>query len=107
MDKNCTIEPGVVIGEDAEADRKRFPFITQHGIVILPKGTNVPLEGPIEFTEDMAFLLERDKTAKEMMSTFQGTYKIAKGKKHSHDSSGPRYNAYGPGALQAGAQESN
>ena len=48
------------MGEDLEADRKRFPFITPGGIIVLPKGTHVPKEGPVEFVHDMAFLIQRD-----------------------------------------------
>ena len=48
MDKNCRIAPGAVIGHDVEADRQRFPFVTESGIVVLPKGTYVPASGPID-----------------------------------------------------------
>ena len=33
------IGPGCVIGEDPDADRERFPFVTESGIVVVPKGT--------------------------------------------------------------------
>ena len=39
LDKNCKIEPGCVIGEDLAQDRERFPFVTESGIVVVPKGT--------------------------------------------------------------------
>ena len=45
LDKNCKIEPGCVIGEDPEEDARRFPFRTESGIVVLPKGTLVPARG--------------------------------------------------------------
>ena len=47
LDKNCKIEPGCVIGEDPAHDRERFPFVTDSGIVVVPKGTLVPAKGPV------------------------------------------------------------
>jgi glucose-1-phosphate adenylyltransferase len=45
-DKNVTIEDGAVIGEDAEADQQRF-FVTESGIVVIPKNAIVPAAGPL------------------------------------------------------------
>jgi glucose-1-phosphate adenylyltransferase len=45
-DKNVTVEDGTVIGEDAELDRQRF-FVTDTGIVVVPKNVVVPREGPL------------------------------------------------------------
>ena len=104
MDKNCSIAPGTVIGEDTESDRKRFPFVTPSGIVVLPKGTFVPAEGPIEFANDMAFLLRNDPTVQETIKAFKGRYIIADRQRHSHYSAGPRYDKFGPGVLRNGAQ---
>ena len=104
MDKNCTIAPNTIIGEDPEADRERFPFVTESGIVVLPKGTHVPSTGPIEFANDMAFLLRNDPTVTKVMKEFKGKYTIADRQRHSHYSAGPRYNRFGPGALRFGAQ---
>ncbi|MFK7931206.1 MAG: glucose-1-phosphate adenylyltransferase, partial [Myxococcota bacterium] len=59
-DKNCRIAPGAKVGVDAEADRARFPFVTESGIIVLPKGTFVPEPGPIEFAYDLARLLAAD-----------------------------------------------
>ena len=104
LDKNCTIAPGVVMGEDIEADRRRFPFITPGGIIVLPKGTHVPKEGPVEFAHDMAFLIQKDAALMPMLERFEGTYRTGIRDRHSHDSAGPRYQKYGPGALKGGAQ---
>ena len=104
MDKNCTIAPGAIIGEDPERDRKRFPFMTPSNIVVLPKGTHVPKDGPIEFSHDMAFLLQKDPHTKNILSAFEGHFHISERSRHSHDSSGPRYHQFGPGALMQGAQ---
>ena len=38
-DKNCVVDPGARIGLDPEADRRRFPFVTENGVIALPKGT--------------------------------------------------------------------
>ncbi len=40
LDKGVRIGPGVVIGEDAAADRDRF-MVTETGIVVIPKGVEV------------------------------------------------------------------
>ncbi len=56
LDKNCKIEPGCVIGEDPAADRVRFPFVTDSGIVVVPKGTIVPAKGPWVVANDVAEL---------------------------------------------------
>ena len=98
LDKNCTIAPGVVMGEDREADRQRFPFITDSGIIVLPKGTHVPKEGPVEFAHDMAPLLLKDPTTAQLMMDFQDRYAIAPRQRHSHFSAGPRYAKFGPSA---------
>jgi glucose-1-phosphate adenylyltransferase len=107
MDKNCTIGPDTIIGEDAEADLDRFPFVTSSGIIVLPKGTHVPKDGPIEFANDMAFLLRNDPTVQNSIKGFKGRYTIADRKRHSHYSAGPRYDKFGPGALRNGAQPNN
>ena len=104
LDKNCSIAPGVVIGEDPEADAERFPFITPSGIVVLPKGSHVPKKGPVEFTQDMDFLMQKDPAVSPIINSFKGGYAICKDNRHSHDSAGPRYKRFGPGALSGGAQ---
>lgn len=105
LDKNCTIAPGAVIGESPETDQLRFPFITESGLIILPKGTHVPKEGPIEFANDMAFLLLKDPQTKAVLKNFEGEFTIADRHRHSHYSAGPRYARFGPGALKFGATE--
>jgi glucose-1-phosphate adenylyltransferase len=96
-DKNCSIEREAVIGQDSNADRERFPFVTESGIVVLPKGTTVPTEGPIRLTRDMADLLENDPVTQPVMAAFSGNYEISQADRHSHMSSGPRYRQFGPG----------
>ncbi|KIG12454.1 Glucose-1-phosphate adenylyltransferase [Enhygromyxa salina] len=91
LDKNCTIEPGTEIGWDTEADRARFPFVSETGIVVLPKGTVVPREGPIKLAFDMAELMRRDPDTKQIMAEFDGRYDQTDRSRHSHQSSGPRY----------------
>jgi len=91
MDKNCTIEDGAEIGYDAELDASRFPFRTPSGIVVLPKGTTVPREGPVRLAFDMADLLSRDPDTRDAMAGFAGRYAIADMSRHSHMSHGHRY----------------
>ncbi|MGE0710697.1 MAG: glucose-1-phosphate adenylyltransferase [Planctomycetota bacterium] len=98
-DKNCRIEPGAEVGFEPERDRERFPFITEAGIVVLPKGTVVPREGPIRLPRDMVDLLCSDPVTRDQMRAFEGRYGFNEEGRHSHESSGPRYRRYGPGAL--------
>lgn len=95
-DKNCSIAQGAVIGEDLAADKERFPFISESGIVVLPKGTMVPKEGPIHIAHDMADLLENDAVTRDTMRAFEGRYVVSRRDRHSHVSAGPRYRLYGP-----------
>jgi glucose-1-phosphate adenylyltransferase len=91
LDKNCMIEAGTEIGFDAESDRERFPFVSESGIVVLPKGTVVPRSGPIRIAFDMAELMRRDPDTKGTMEAFAGRYELTDRSRHSHQSSGPRY----------------
>jgi glucose-1-phosphate adenylyltransferase len=100
MDKNCTVEPGATVGVDLDEDRRRFPFITDTGIVVLPKGTHVTRSGPIELAEDMDVMLRNDSATKEAMAAFGGTVHVSRRARHSYESHGPRYKRFGPGALR-------
>lgn len=91
LDKNCVIEPGAVIGEDAAADIARFPFRTESGIVVLPKGTRVPASGPIELAYDIADLLVTDPATKELMAVHEGQWVRSRHDRHSFESAGHRY----------------
>ena len=91
MDKNCTIEDGAESGYDETADQDRFPFRTPSGIVVLPKGTTVPRNGPIRLAFDLADLLSRDPDTRKAMASFAGEFAIADLSRHSHMSHGPRY----------------
>lgn len=94
MDKNCKVLPGARVGVDTEADRKRFPFLSEDGLVVLPKGTVVPAEGPIEFAYDVGHLLLTDKHTKDAMEASRGSWIIADRDRHSFVSAGPRYSKY-------------
>ncbi len=83
MDKNCAIAPDTVMGWDEAADRARFPFITDNGVIVLPKGTWVPREGPIELAFDMVELLERDPATAVTMRERYDTWRAASGDRHS------------------------
>lgn len=93
-DKNCSIDPGVEIGQDPEADRERFPFITESGIVVLPKGTRVPAKGPIELVHDMDTMMRNDPACGEALAAFEGRYVVGERARHSFESAGPRYIRY-------------
>jgi glucose-1-phosphate adenylyltransferase len=43
IDKNVTLAPGTIIGEDAAMDRERF-HVSPNGIVVIPKGARVGFE---------------------------------------------------------------
>jgi glucose-1-phosphate adenylyltransferase len=95
LDKNCKIAPGTRIGMDPEEDRRRFPFVTESGIVMLPKGTHVPRTGPIQLAADVDGLLRNDPET----HLRDGSYAVSSHGRHSFLSSGPRYLKYGPTAL--------
>lgn len=82
-DTNVVIAEGTTIGFDSEADKKRFPFMTEKGIVILPKGTFVPKEGPIEIAQDMVSSLEQDPSTAEIMTAANGLF--VRSTRHSND----------------------
>lgn len=96
LDKNCHIEPGAVIGDDPAADRERFPFISDNGIVVLPKGTHVPAKGPIQLAPDIEFLLRNDPGMRKVLEGFEGEYTVSDSGRHSFMSAGPRYERYEP-----------
>jgi glucose-1-phosphate adenylyltransferase len=102
LDKNCKIEPGVTIGEDPDADRERFPFVTDSGIVVVPKGTLVPARGPIVLANDVSELLQNEPELRAQLRP--GIYAISTHGRHSYASAGPRYKRYGPEALAAAAE---
>lgn len=92
LDKNCKIEPGTVIGEDPDADRERFPFVSPGGVVTFPKGTLVPAKGPIVLANDVAELIGNDP---ELASELRpGTYAVSMHDRHSYESAGPRFKRY-------------
>lgn len=98
-DKNCKIEPGVVIGKNVEEDKSRFPFVTESGIVLLPQGTRVPREGAIHMAHDQKQLLEKDSATQTIMAVFEESYSVSSDTRHSHVSMGPRYRQFSPEAL--------
>jgi glucose-1-phosphate adenylyltransferase len=96
LDKNCKIEPGCVIGEDANADRERFPFVTDTGIVVVPKGTLVPQHGPCVLANDIAELLDNEPELQSQMRP--GTYTVSGQSRHSYESAtGPRFKKFAGG----------
>jgi len=98
LDKNCKVEPGTVIGEDPDADRERFPFVTESGISVFPKGTVIPAKGPVVLANDVAELIDNDPETRSVMRP--GTYAISMHRRHSYESAGPRYKRFGPGGTE-------
>jgi glucose-1-phosphate adenylyltransferase len=94
MDKNCKVDRGTVVGENQDHDRARFPFVTDSGIVLLPKGTHVPREGPIHLAADVDTLLRSDPDFWPILR--DGSYAVSAHPRHSFMSAGPRYLRYGP-----------
>ncbi|CAN5276868.1 glucose-1-phosphate adenylyltransferase [soil metagenome] len=92
LDKNCKIEPGCVIGEDPALDAARFPFMTESGIVVVPKGTLVPAAGPVVLANDVAELLESDPDLARNMR--EGSFVVSTQSRHSYESAGPRFKRY-------------
>jgi glucose-1-phosphate adenylyltransferase len=92
LDKNCKIEPGCVIGEDLEEDLKRFPFVTESGIVVVPKGTLVPAKGPCVLANDVAELMANDPELADKLEP--GTFVVSMQSRHSYESAGPRFKKF-------------
>jgi glucose-1-phosphate adenylyltransferase len=92
LDKNCKIEPGCVIGEDPEHDAERFPFVTESGIVVVPKGTLVPAKGPCVLANDVAELLDNDPELSERLRS--GSFVVSTESRHSYESAGPRFKKF-------------
>ena len=92
LDKNCKIEPGCVIGEDPAYDAVRFPFVTESGIVVVPKGTLVPARGPCVLANDVAELMDQDPELTEKMKS--GSFVVSTQSRHSYESAGPRFKRY-------------
>jgi len=92
MDKNCKIEPDCVIGEDRDADAARFPFVTESGIVVIPKGSLVPAKGPCILANDVAELLAHEPELKDTLRA--GSFTVSTQNRHSYESAGPRFKRY-------------
>jgi glucose-1-phosphate adenylyltransferase len=93
LDKNCHIEPGCVIGYDTAHDRERFPFVTDSGIVVVPKGTLVPAHGPVVLANDLAELIGNEP---ELLAQLRpGTFVVSMQNRHSYESAtGPRFKKF-------------
>ena len=94
LDKNCKIGTNVVMGEDEERDRERFPFVTESGLIVLPKGTEVPTHGPVRFAKDQDRLLRKDPSTQDAVATFEEQFRLSAAGRYSHVSAGPRYRLF-------------
>ena len=98
LDKNCKVEPGCVIGDDPHHDRERFPFVTDSGIVIIPKGTLVPARGPFVLANDIAELIGNEPDLLGQLRP--GTFVVSTQNRHSYESAaGPRFKKYAGGDV--------
>jgi glucose-1-phosphate adenylyltransferase len=93
LDKNCKVEPGCVVGENPEEDRQRFPFVTESGIVVVPKGTLIPARGPVVLANDVVELMQNEPEMQQVLRP--GTFAVAKRHRHSYESAGPRFQRFG------------
>jgi glucose-1-phosphate adenylyltransferase len=96
LDKNVHVEPGCVIGYDPAQDRERFPFVTESGIVVVPKGTVVPAHGPCVLANDIAELIGNEP---ELLAQLRpGTFVVSMQSRHSYESAtGPRFQRFAGG----------
>lgn len=92
LDKNVKIEPGCVIGDDPGYDAIRFPFVTESGIVVIPKGTTVPAKGPPVLASDVAEMIHADPELSEKLNS--GSFVVSQQSRHSYESAGPRFKKY-------------
>jgi glucose-1-phosphate adenylyltransferase len=97
LDKNVHIEPGCVIGFDSHHDRERFPFVTESGIVVVPKGTLVPAKGPCVLANDVAELIGNEPDLLAQLRP--GTFVVSMQSRHSYESAtGARFKKFAGGA---------
>jgi glucose-1-phosphate adenylyltransferase len=101
LDKNCKIEPGCVIGEDPVADLERFPFVTETGIVVVPKGTLVPAKGPCVLANDIAELIGNEPELYAQLRP--GMFAVSHQNRHSYESAGPRFKKFAAGLPEPGS----
>jgi glucose-1-phosphate adenylyltransferase len=101
LDKNCKVDPGAVIGYDPVGDAARFPFRTESGIVVLPKGTHVPAKGPIQLAFDIDEILRNDPDGRGALEAFEGEYTVSRRGRHSFIEPNSRYDRFA-GAPDAG-----
>jgi glucose-1-phosphate adenylyltransferase len=92
LDKNCKVEPGCIIGEDPIADRERFPFVTESGIVVAPKGSVLPARGPMILANDVSELIENEPELRSQLRP--ATYAVSTQTRHSYESAGPRFKRF-------------
>jgi glucose-1-phosphate adenylyltransferase len=88
-DKNCVVADGARIGCDSDSDRRRFPFITEGGVIVLPKGTYVPVSGPIELARDIGEAFQADAVMREALGRVPLPPVVADRSRHSFRSAGP------------------
>jgi hypothetical protein len=81
-----------VIGENVAADRARFPFVTESGIVVVPKGTVVPAKGPFVLANDVAELIGNEPELTAQLRP--GTFVVSSQSRHSYESAGPRFKKF-------------
>ena len=93
LDKNCKVEPGAVVGHSPDEDRERFPFVTESGIAVFPKGTLIPAKGPVVFANDVSELIENDPETRGALRP--GTFAVSTHARHSYESAtSTRYKRY-------------
>jgi len=88
-DKNCVIADGARIGLDGDVDRRRFPFITEGGVIVLPKGTYVPVSGPIELARDIGEAFRADAAMGYALDKVSLPPVVSARSRHSFRSAGP------------------
>ncbi|MGE0710891.1 MAG: glucose-1-phosphate adenylyltransferase [Planctomycetota bacterium] len=75
-DSGCSFAPGAEVGLDPVADRERFPFFSQGGVIVLPRGTHVPSSGPIRLAADAVERLSLDPATASALSAHAEAYEV-------------------------------
>ena len=102
LDKNCKIEPGCVIGEDPAHDRERFPFVTESGIVVVPKGTLVPAQRAVRARERRR-RADRATSPSCSAQLRPGTFVVSTQSRHSYESPPARGSRSSPATRSSSA----
>lgn len=94
LDKNCSVEPGTCIGFDPDRDAQHYPFRSERGVIVLPKGSRLRRDGTLELAADIVPLLRRDPATARALDAFSGSIVVSERFAHEPPGTGPRFRSF-------------